>query len=325
VKSISPGTVTIGVLAIVLGLVGVYVARRAMEPQPIVDRRDPPPQLAKPGPTVVTAGVNLPAKTRITYRDLSVQRLPSGEERPEGAIADVDEIIGRITKEPIRAGTFLTDAPLYGIGEGPNPADLIPAGHVALPITVTGSHVEHGLIRMGSRVNIAGTIESDELANGLVRTKTILDDVLVIATGKEDFELPSPNLSGRQRRELQSTQGRNQEQITVAVTPEQRNKLITAQTFGTISVALNSFDGVQPTGDDEVDVAQIWDFEMSEEVVPVKHEPAPPRVHRVQRWNGNKMEVIEFPAEVIDESRNATFTNQQRNGGTVPVNIDSSN
>ena len=297
-KSISPGTVTIGVLAIVLGLVGVYVARRAMEPQPIVELKSPPAERAQPGPTVVTAGVNLPAKTRITSRDLSVRRLPSGEERPEGAIADVDEIIGRITKEPIRAGTLLTDAPLFGIGEGPNPADLIPVDHVAFPITVTGSHID-GLIRMGSRVNIASTIESDEVEHGLPSTKTILNDVLVIATGKEDFELPSPNMSTRQRRELQSNQGRNEEQITVAVKPEERNLLATAQKIGTISVALNSFDGVDSTDPNLVGGGKIWPGLIRPEVTElVKHEPEP-RVHRVQRWNGNSMEIIEYELDLF--------------------------
>ena len=69
-KSISPGTVTIGVLAIVLGLVGVYVARRAMEPAPLPPPVRPITKRPTPGPAVVYARVNLPAKTRITDRDL---------------------------------------------------------------------------------------------------------------------------------------------------------------------------------------------------------------------------------------------------------------
>ena len=244
-------------------------------------------------------------------------------------MGDEAEIIGRLTREPIRAGTLLNDDVMYGIGEGPNPADLIPVGHVAVTIDAAETQINRGLIRMGSRVNVALTVTDEDLGVGQM-TKTILENALVIAASEEDFELPSPNMTNRERQRQQNLRGAEEKQITIAVTQRESDILQTAQKHGELSLTLRAFDDAKPATDlamnpNDAPPITLGDFfplpEPPVVIIPTATEPVPPRVHKVERWNGNTLEVIEFPATRIDEARDATLADQIRTD-TVPVNIN---
>ena len=76
-RRISPGTITVGVIAIMIGLVVAYVVRRSL---------DAPPQSDSPaGVAVVVATVNLAEGQVVQANFVEVARLPA-ERVPQGAI-----------------------------------------------------------------------------------------------------------------------------------------------------------------------------------------------------------------------------------------------
>ena len=218
----------------------------------------------------------------------------------------------------------MNDDQMFDIGEGPDPTDLIPPGHVAIPIRATANLVGDLLVRMGSHVNITATITNDNVESGFVRTQTLLENVLVIAASPEDFERPSPTLSPREVTRM-ARQPDVVDEITVAVPQAKANELITAQKFGELSITLCSLDGAQVSGESVVTAGEIFQIHppvvevVKAEVPPI---PVPPPVHFVERWNGTNMETIALPASRIREAQDATVNDQlRRQNETVPVGI----
>jgi Flp pilus assembly protein CpaB len=185
VRRISPGTVTVGVLAIVLGLVAAYVARRSMEQKP--PARDTVP--------VVVARVNLNANTRIRAEDLQVANVPRARS-PEKALRTAAVAAGRVTKETIQAGQPVLEAQLWGIGESPALSERIPAGYRALTVNVVSPG--SGLVRRDSLVDVALTVEGDLPTVGGLATKTLLSQVKVMEVGTRSTSRSRHSRAGQQ-------------------------------------------------------------------------------------------------------------------------------
>jgi pilus assembly protein CpaB len=286
VRRISPGTVTVGVLAIVLGLVAAYVARRSMEQKP--PARDTVP--------VVVARVNLNANTRIRAEDLQVANVPRARS-PEKALRTAAVAAGRVTKETIQAGQPVLEAQLWGIGESPALSERIPAGYRALTVNVVSPG--SGLVRRDSLVDVALTVEGDLPTVGGLATKTLLSQVKVMEVGT--------------RSTSRSRSDRANISLTLAVTPEQANKLIAAERSGTLSVSLC---GTEENGE----AAGNGHLVTRPELLGLAPPGAALPPYRVQKWNGSSMQIIEIDADRVRESIDATAADEKRGDGqSVPT------
>ena len=107
-RRISPGTVTVAFIAIVLGLVAVYMWKKSRE-QPVVE--------APLGVPVVVSRINLPNRSQISQDNLEVRRVSRDQvsaDYPKGYITDPAVAAGRMVKQTLRAGDPVPeDAPVH--------------------------------------------------------------------------------------------------------------------------------------------------------------------------------------------------------------------
>jgi pilus assembly protein CpaB len=288
-KRISPGTVTVGVLAILFGLVTAYVARRYFE-APAAKTA------ARPTATVVIPRLNLPKYSRVRAEDVDAVEIPVAD-LPEGAVTMKSRAVFRLVKDTILAGQPILEKDLYGVGEVPKLADELPPGYRAVTLSVDANSALNGMIQPGSVVDISMTVKNEHPEVGGLATMTVMRSVRVLATSSKRF----PQAEDRPG---------NLRNITVAVTPDQANKLILAQRYGTLSVTLRSNQeedllasvSVEDDDRDLVNPAELLGLPP----VPV----AERMVKRAQIWRGGTMTEVEFRGPQIEESLNATAASQ---------------
>lgn len=306
-KRISSATVTVFVMAIVVGLVAAFVVKQAMrpKPQPVVEKPKAPTI-----PLVVTTR-NLPEHAVVRSTDLRVIQIPA-ERKREGALRNSQVAVGRIVKEAVRAGMPMMEENLYGIGETlPGLESRIPVGMRAMPIKVDEQSVVAKMVNIGSHVDIALTVEGSHPDLGELATKTLLHNVEVIAVEK-----PSTSRRG-------STN--NSATITVAVTPADANILINAEGTGTLDMMLCS-----PADGEALPVSVGGESHMITRrellgLSPIPPAPAPPKPVIIEKWEGGNVKILKISQEHIEEAQRATANSKKfGNGQQVPVSTEAS-
>jgi pilus assembly protein CpaB len=289
-------------MAIVLGLVAAYVVRQALE-KPLAKAPEAKPD---PGIRVVFAAANIPRNTRITERDLFVTHVPREVKAAAGALRNVQVAVGRISKETIKAGQAIREDYLLGIGETlPDLAQRLPKGTRAITIDVVGMETGGKRLEEGDRIDISLTVEGTHPDLGEVTTKTILQNVLVV----DALE------SQPRQRSARRSAGKPIDGLTVAVLPEDANKLIVAQRTGTLSVALRSAQDMAKAADAAHEINR-------RELLGLREIPAskPAKKFTIEKYSGGKLQVLEFDGERIRESQEGpTGRRFQRDEESQPV------
>ena len=289
-KRISPGTVTVGVFAILFGLIAAYAARHLLNVKPVQ-----PPVVAGPEmATVVVPQINLPKYSRVREQDVKEFRVPV-DEAPKGAIRVKQRAMFRVMKETIMAGQPLLDANMFPVGEVPTISERLPAGYRAVTLDIGSDAALNGMIQPESYVDITLTVSANKPELGAMTTMTLMQGVQVLATSEARFK----------GWEDTPSKLRN---VTVAVTPKQANKLILAQEYGTLGVTLRSeVEGELLAGDNSVsDMVDPFDLLGISRVTPVAEPVFEELAKTVEVWRGGKMEEVTFYGKAIQESLNAT-------------------
>ncbi|MCS7305808.1 MAG: Flp pilus assembly protein CpaB [Thermoguttaceae bacterium] len=320
-RRVSPATVTFGVLAILFGLGTAYAVRQYLKP--------PAPQPSPPAPQpqmvdLVVAAVNLPAYTRIQEPWIKVVRVPA-DRVPPGAIHSTGRALFRVVKKTVMAEQPLLEENLYAVGELPKLADRLPPGHRAITLPIGGPAALSGMIQPESRIDILLTYQDDTLPghSGPV-TMTLMRNVLVLATSVAAFPLAEDRRN-------------NVQDITVAVTPEQANRLILAQRYGSLSAVLcgqqegEAAAGGKVAGEEEkhlIDRYALLGIERPQPPAPEEPEPLPPEPviveHRVEVWKGGSRAEVVFGEEQILEALNATAVAEGREPmKALPISLPS--
>ncbi len=286
---ISPATVTFSVMAIVLGLVGAYVVRKAMHKEPVVVVPPPAPKV-DPGIPVVFYRANTAKNTRLGPDDVFVGFVPKGTKAAEGdSFRSLDRALGRITKAMLKSGVAVREKDLLEFGEAlPDLSDRLPAGHRAITIDVVGATPGGKRLSEGDRIDLTLTVEGTHPDLGEVTTKTLLKNVLVM-----DSIMDRPLQRGSRRSNGIITEG-----ITVAVTPDDANKLVVAERTGTLAAVLRS---TKDAGNIDNDIKSI----NRRELLGLKPIPAPKpqKQFRIEHYSGGKVTVQEFDGNRVRESR----------------------
>jgi pilus assembly protein CpaB len=176
-----PGTIFL--LSIVLGaLFSALVYRYLREQQSAVEQA----RLSAKGATVdvVVADTPIPVGTRIEPAQLRVAKWPI-ELEPQGAVRAVDQAAGSIARVSIDRNQPLQQSTLVPKGAGLLPL-LITDGMRGMSVRVDSVTGVSGFITPNSRVDVlVSGNPSNEGAVGEQKGKVILQNVRVLATGKE--------------------------------------------------------------------------------------------------------------------------------------------
>lgn len=309
-KRISSATVTVFVLAIVVGLVAAFVVKQAMRPKPLPIVEAP----KEPTIPLVLAARNLPEHSVVKTTDVRVINIPAAR-KIDGALRNQQVAVGRIVKEAIKAGSAIKEDNLFGIGETlPGLESRIPVGMRAMPISVEEQSVVAKMVSIGSRVDIALTVEGDHPDLGEVATKTLLRNVEVIAVEK-----PSSTRRG--------SNANSNATITVAVNPADANMLINAESAGKLDLTLCS-----PNDKNEHPVSVGGESHMITRrdllgLSPLPPPPAaaaPPKPVIIEKWEGGSLKLIKVSPEHVEEAERSTAASKKFNADkSVPVSTTS--
>lgn len=276
-KRVSPGTVTVGVLAILFGLVAVYAVRRAMDK----------PQ-AEQGVEVVVGVINLPRHGRLMARNLRMAQFPANEV-PDGAIRSTATAFNRLMMNTVPAGVPLTESDLYPLDEEPLLSEQVPAGLRAVTISVAQNRALDGILLPESTIDVSLTAESTDPDYPGVVTRTLVRAVKVLATNQQRYRYAESSPASLRT-------------ITVAATPDDANKLILGQQFGNLSVTLrNDSDEFRLVGDYQQDVISVNDLLG----LPIRRNTN--RQFSSQIYRGTQMSEVTFTTEAIEEAEKATI------------------
>ncbi len=321
-RRISPATVTIGVLAILLALGVAYY----LKPRETVEQTQRERQIE-----IVVAAVNLVAGSEIIGDQVVVQAFNETEfeiDEKNNLLTNANTARGRFVNASVNAGDPILKSVLYEVGERPS-LDL-KSGEVAKMITVTGTSNSGNFVHPGSVVNISLTVsgthpilgnrdpnelikarqdagydvhnEDTEVTGGSVDelqgigTRTFLNNVRVLKVNVDRTPL---------RRVASRTA-----LLTVAVTPRQGQLLELAQKLGTLHVALIDAAVAAETTEAPAEFVTAADLGIRriDLIIPkippspvVEPPPKSPAPKRVEAWSGSDRKILTFPADQNDD------------------------
>jgi len=163
------------VLAVVLGLVAMIMARRLLKP--------PAPTHTSTSTTpVVVATRDVPPGKELTAEDLSAADVPSSVV-PAKAFTTVADLVGRVATSPLVKGQAVLETLLAPTGSGVGLGALVPDGMRAMTMNIDEITGLGGMIVPGCHVDV-NVLVPDERSKQQT-SRTVLQDLKVIAVGRQ--------------------------------------------------------------------------------------------------------------------------------------------
>src|SRR5579859_1773068 len=193
---------------------------------------------------VVVAKQDIPARTTITAGMLDVKQVPKGV-RLGSAFTDTKAAVGQVARVQVNAGEQVLSDRVAASVRDLDFAAQVPAGMRAASITVAEVVTNGGLIEPGDEVDVVGVFEvqGGAAANGASFAKdaggtdkhfaavTVLTDVKVLAVAQRSDDGVSSKTSTKAQPDAKS--------VTLAVTPDDAQKLFLADQMGTLRLSLH--------------------------------------------------------------------------------------
>jgi pilus assembly protein CpaB len=201
---------------------------------------------------VVVAVKDIPEGTRLDESLIEEKEIPKKYVQP-GAIGSVSEALDRPIHVSVLKGTQILEA-MFIMAEERGVATKIPTGMRAFSIAVTEVTAVAELIQPGDFVDILATVEVGSFKEGRnvseeIITKTILENVLVLAVNRVSSKIGFVRLMRVQQKaegsmspEIAEPSGQREKTrtLTLALLPEDTQKMNMAQEIGSISASLRS-------------------------------------------------------------------------------------
>ena len=233
---------------------------------------------------IVVAVVDLPLATKLKAEQVKLVDWPAGNV-PPGAIHDMKDVLDRIITSRVLEGEPILPGKLAAKDAGNGLAALIPANMRAVAVRVDDVVGVAGFIHSEDHVDVIVTIRPSRPANAEPTSKVILQNVKVLAVGKE---IDSDDHNRNQANPVTVA--------TLLVNPEQSEKLALAANEGRLLLTLRSWtdsqavatEGAYPSGLLADGNTRAQDATLAP-VVAVAPPPAPPSPHG--RTSGRKSTV----------------------------------
>jgi pilus assembly protein CpaB len=182
---------------------------------------------------VYVAAKTLPARNKITDSDLKELKITKDFLNSK-AVLNKSDIVGKRLKDRVIEGEQILGDRLISNSEDILSFD-VPKGKRAVSINVNEQVEVADLIRPGDFVDVIGSFEKEEIddkTNKVIYpriTKIILQNVQILALGQEQ------TVGDEKAKELPKT-------VTIAVSPEDSEKLVFASEYGVLRLALRGVD-----------------------------------------------------------------------------------
>ena len=191
---------------------------------------------------VVVAGQDIPEGSVIDRIALRTVQLPV-QMIPVGAFSSTDSVHGRVTRVSVFNGEPIVPGRLAPVGTGPGLELKIPPGQRAMAVRINDVAGISGLLQPNSRVDVLVTLPDGQNSNKQV-AKLFMSNMLVLSVGTEI-------------QRDQSGKSINATTVTLAVTPEEAERLAIAMNTGAIQLVLRGYgdpDSVRTKGATSTDV-----------------------------------------------------------------------
>ena len=277
-------TLLVLLLAVALAAAATYGVFRMIQSIPVREVEIATKQVA-------IAVEDLPMGTRLT-KDL-VKLTPWPEGSPlEGSFESLDAVLGRGLIQPVAANEPLTERKLAPIEAGAGLPPSIPPGMRALSVRVNDVIGVAGFTVPGTRVDLVVTLRQSQ--NQDTMSRTVVSNVQVLTAGTlYDQE------AAKDGKPVPSTV------VTLMVTPEDAERIVLAQSAGSIMLVLRNPLDVVPTETSGARLASLTGapppspvitrtVQGQRRVVAPPPPPAPPKPYMVEtiRAAQRKAEVI---------------------------------
>jgi pilus assembly protein CpaB len=175
---------------------------------------------------IVVAKERLPLGTRLQASQLRLVEWPSGSKLP-GAYSRIEDCVGRAIITDVVANEAILEEKLAPKEAGAGLPVAIPEGMRAVSVRVDDVVSVAGFAMPGTMVDVLVTGEMQNTTGGNSITRTILEDVRVLAAGQQ----VERDKDGKPQTVVV---------VTLLVDPEQSNVLTMASTEGKIHLALRN-------------------------------------------------------------------------------------
>ena len=151
-ERVSSGTILLGFIAILCGLLGVYALRTALKPRPKAESA-PPVQI-----TIPMASRDLEPGHKVSLGDVALVRMTRAQMKERGIqgvfMSDADQIIGRTLQVSIERGLTFDTEDFYPDGVGPGIASRLNDGERAVTVSIFGADALVGFAGAGQVVDV---------------------------------------------------------------------------------------------------------------------------------------------------------------------------
>lgn len=177
--------------------------------------------------TVVVAAHDLFQGTTIGPQDLAIVEIPRPFV-PDATSKTMEEVQGRVPIERILAGEFIREERLADPQAGVGLNAIIPQGMRAISFNITDGSAVSGFLNPGNYVDILVTLQDEKERE--LRTLTLEQAIQVIAVDSRMGDGPGQERGGEGYAPS----------VTLAVSPEQAERLMHANVNGTITLTLRN-------------------------------------------------------------------------------------
>jgi pilus assembly protein CpaB len=206
---------------------------------------------------VIVAATDIPVRTQITPQMLQVKEVAADARHPK-AFTAVEQVTGKVTNLPIAAGEQVLSTKFFLRKEDSGLAFRVPPGRRAVSVSVNEVVTAGGLINPGDFVDVIGLFSTNSGSGGSAQTQDtatiVLQNIEVLAVAQSLGGVAEPqgalagvtggNKADPQRQEAVARP--NARTFTLAVTPEEAQRLILAEEKGKIRLALRAVEDHAP-------------------------------------------------------------------------------
>ena len=228
---ITPGTMIVAIFAVLFGLVGAYAVKRHLAGPAVA-------ATVERTLRIPLASIDLPPDKPIRLGDIMLVPMTPAQMQERGlpleVMANTQQIIGRILREPVLKGEPFVSTKMYPEGMGPSVAERLKPGLRAVTVAIKGTGALQGFASPGSHVDVLFRNFGDDKRDVPETTVTLVEDVEVLAFGTN--AVPDVRNSGEQGT------------VTLAVSAVQANALKVVEGRGDFSLALRNPDDASLAG-----------------------------------------------------------------------------